>query len=151
MGMRYKTVEGLREHEFYRLTGVRRKTFEQIVEILEIAERKKKAAGGKPNKLSMSDRLLMLLEYYREYRTYFHISKGYGISESACFRNIRWMEEVLVKDKSFALPGRKALLQDKNKHEVVAIDASETPIQRPKKSKDSSTLVRKNATHLKHK
>ncbi|HAT3882275.1 TPA: hypothetical protein JBA38_08915 [Legionella pneumophila] len=31
----------------------------------------------------MEERLLMTLEYLREYRTYFHISCGYGLSESA--------------------------------------------------------------------
>ncbi|WP_223844973.1 transposase family protein [Orientia tsutsugamushi] len=30
----------------------------------------------------MDEQLLMVLEYLREYRTYFHISQNYGISES---------------------------------------------------------------------
>jgi hypothetical protein len=37
----------------------------------------------KPNKVSLENRLLMTLEYLREYRTYFHISRSYGLSESA--------------------------------------------------------------------
>lgn len=77
----------------------------------------------------------MALEYLREYRTYFHISRSYGISESACYRNIRWVEDTLIKEGTFSLPGRKALLKGDVEYEVVLIDATETPIERPKKNK----------------
>jgi Helix-turn-helix of DDE superfamily endonuclease len=30
----------------------------------------------------------MVLEYWRQYRTYFHIGQAYGISESAACRNL---------------------------------------------------------------
>lgn len=81
----------------------------------------------------MEDRLLMTLEYLREYRTYFHIAKSYGISESCCYRNIRWVEDTLIKHKDFSLPGRKALLKNDVAYQVVLIDATESPIERPKK------------------
>jgi len=50
-----------------------------MIEILKDAELIKKKQGGKPNKLTMDkltmeDRLLMTLEYLREYRTYFHVA-----------------------------------------------------------------------------
>jgi hypothetical protein len=77
----------------------------------------------------------MALEYLREYRTYFHISRSYGISESACYRNIRCVEDILIKDKQFSLPGRKALLRNDMEYELVLIDATESPIERPKKGK----------------
>ena len=60
-----------------------------MISILSEAEAALIAEGGKPNKLVIEDRLLMTLEYLREYRTYFHISRSYGISESACYRNRR--------------------------------------------------------------
>lgn len=141
--MRYGEVKGLREGEFRRLTGIKRRTFEKMVEILKKEERKKKEKGGKPNKLSIEDMLLMTLEYLREYRTYFHISKSYGISESACYRNIRWVEEVLVKQPDFRLPGRKELLKSNVEYEVVLIDVTESPIERPKKNRGSITQVRR--------
>jgi len=84
----------------------------------------------------MEDRLLMTLEYLREYRTYFHISRSFGISESACYRNIRWVEDTLIKDGKFSLPGRKALLKSDVEYEIVLIDATESPIERPKKNKN---------------
>jgi hypothetical protein len=85
----------------------------------------------------------MTLEYLREYRTYFHISRSYGISESACYRNIRWVEDTLIKDGTFSLPGRKALLKSDVEYEVVLIDATETPIERPKKNKNNFTQAKR--------
>ncbi len=141
--MKYNKIENIRAEEFRRLTGVKRITFEKMVDILRDAEIHKKARGGKPNKLLMEDRLLMTLEYLREYRTYFHIAKTYDISESACYRNIRWVEDVLVKHKDFSLPGRKELLKSDMEYEVVLIDATETPIERPKKDKSISTPAKR--------
>ncbi|SPM44500.1 transposase [Orientia tsutsugamushi] len=41
----------------------------------------------------------------------------------------------LVKHLNFALPGSKALVKSDMNYEVVLIDATETPIERPKKTK----------------
>jgi len=139
--MRFEQIKGEYEEGFRRLTGVKRGTFEVILTILREAEAVLKAQGGKPNKLALEDRLLMTLEYLREYRTYFHISRSYGISESACYRNIRWIEDILIKDKRFSLPGRKALLKSNSEYELVLIDATETPIERPKKN--NGTFIQK--------
>lgn len=137
--MRFESVKGLSGEGFRRLTGVKKETFKKMVELLTEARNKKKALGGRPNKLSVQDTLLMTLEYLREYRTYFHISKSYGISEGYAYKQIRWVEDTLIKSKTFALPGRKALLKSDVEYEVVLIDASESPIERPKK--DKSTFI----------
>jgi transposase len=81
----------------------------------------------------------MTLEYIRKYRTYFHISQIYGISESTAYKTIMWIEDTLIKHPDFALPGRKALLNSDVEYEIVLIDATETPIERPKKSKSTFT------------
>ena len=104
----------------------------------------KKREGSRPNKFSAADMILMTLEYLREYRTYFHISRSYGISESNCYYIVRFVEDSLIKSGHFNLPGRKSLLKCDVSYEVVLVDATESPIQRPKKSKSTSTLARKN-------
>lgn len=143
--MRYEKIKMLRDDSFRRLTGVKRKTFDKMLEILRQAHAQKKRQGGKPNKLSIEDCLLMTLEYLREYRTYFHISQSYGLSESACYRNIIWVENTLVRDKTFSLPGRKALIKSDTNYEVILIDATESPIERPKK-KAEKILFRQEET-----
>lgn len=67
--------------------------------------------GGKRHRLKLEDRLLMALEYLREYRTYFHLGQSYGMSERACYRSCRWIEDALIKSGAFSLPGKKALLK----------------------------------------
>ncbi|GHU97089.1 hypothetical protein FACS1894208_12350 [Clostridia bacterium] len=41
----------------------------------------------------------------REYRTYAHIAASYGIAESNLYRTVKWVEDTLVKDGAFSLPG----------------------------------------------
>ncbi|WP_342223763.1 transposase family protein [Spiroplasma endosymbiont of Asaphidion curtum] len=66
------------ENEFYSLIGIKYKTFMKMVEILKEAEAKQKQISGRPNKLSIEQRLLMTLEYWKEYSTYRIIAKKYN-------------------------------------------------------------------------
>ena len=141
--MKYDQIKELGEEKFRRLTGVKRPTFDKMIDILGEADKKKKVRGGRKNKLSLEDRLLMSLEYIREYRTYFHVSQSYGVSESTAYDTIKWIEETLIKHPDFALPGRKALLKSNMAYDVILIDATETPIERPKKSKNTITQGRR--------
>ena len=129
------------DRKFRRRTGVYPKTFEKMVEILKDAHRKKKMRGGRPNKLSIETMLLMALEYWREYRTYFHISESYGLSESNTHTTIKWVEDVLIKDGTFSLPGKKTLLDEDTEIEVILPDATETPIERPKRGRKNRVIV----------
>jgi hypothetical protein len=147
--MKYENLKQKNDKEFRRITGVKRKTFEKMVEILTEAQKGKKTRGGRPNKLTIEDRLLMALEYIREYRTYAHIGASYGLSESNAYQTITWIENVLVKSKEFRLPGKKVLLKSNNEFEVILMDATESPIQRPKKNKKNSIQAKKSATPLK--
>ena len=144
--MKYTTIKELEGEKFRRLTGVKRGTFDKMIEIIRESDQKKKARGGRKNKLSLEDRLLMALEYIREYRTYFHVSQSYGVSESTAYETIKWIENTLIKHPDFALPGRKALLKSDMEYELVLIDATETPIERPKKDKSTSIRARRKNT-----
>ena len=129
----YNYIQTLGDEEFRRLTGVKRSTFEQMILLLVGAEKVQKIKSGKPHKLCIEDRLLLTLEYLREYRTYFHIASSYGVHETTAIRISKWVENVLVKSKEFALPGRKVLLKSDMEYEVILIDAAESPCERPKK------------------
>ncbi|MFN8509634.1 MAG: transposase family protein [Deinococcaceae bacterium] len=80
-----------------------------MIEILSEENTRKKARGGRKNKLRIEDQLLMAFEYIREYRTYFHVSQSYGVSEISAHKTIKWIEDILIQRKEFTLPGRKAL------------------------------------------
>jgi hypothetical protein len=140
----FDQIKNLKDEKFRRLTGVKRTTFNKMIEILNAAEKIQKSKGGRPNNLPMEDRLLMALEYIREYRTYFHSGQSYKLSESAAHRNVKWIENILIKSKEFSLPGKKALLKSDNEFEIVLIDATESPIERPKKNNVISILGKRN-------
>jgi hypothetical protein len=142
--MKWNHIKGLQPEAFRRLTGVKQATFDKMVGILGKAQVNKKAQGGRPNTLSIEEMLLMTLEYLREYRPYFHISQSYGVSESSAYKTIRWVEDTLIKCKEFSLPGRKALLKSDMEYELVLVDATESPIERPKKNKNITTLGKRN-------
>ncbi|MCL2026635.1 MAG: transposase family protein, partial [Leptospirales bacterium] len=122
--MKYKVIQNYKDEQFRRITGVKRKTFEKMLEILEKAEDLRRSKGGRKPQLAVSEMLLATLEYLREYRTYAHIAASYGISENQIFRIIKWVEDTLIKDGTFSLPGRKALLKSDMEYEVVLIDAT---------------------------
>ena len=144
---KYETMSKLAEDKFRRLTGVKHKTFEKMAEILRVVHAQKKQRGGRPNKLAVEDMLLMALEYLREYRTYFHIGQSYGLSESNAYQTIKlWVEDTLIKDGTFSLPGRKALLKSDVSYEVVLIDVTETPVERPKRGSENGIPARKSGT-----
>ena len=92
--------------------------------------------------------ILIALECWRENRTYFHIAKGYEIHKTTAIRIVRWVEDTLISDGTFSLPGKKAFLDNNLKFEIIAIDATETPTQRPKRGKNCGTQGKK-ATHNK--
>jgi transposase len=144
--MKYEQTKEIGDEQFRRLTGVKRPTFTRMIEILREGEKKKKAKGGRNNKLCLEDQLLIALEYIREYRTYFHIANSYGVSESTAYKTIRFVEDTLIKHPDFALPGRKALQKSDVEYEVLLIDATESPIERPKKNKSTITPGRKKDT-----
>jgi hypothetical protein len=140
--MRYETIEDLKDTDFKRLTGVQRETFEQMLKVVEKGLRD----FGRPPKLSRADQLLMTLMYWREYRTEFHIAQSYGVSEATVCRTIRKVEDVLVHSKKFRLPGKKALQPSETVFTVVLVDASEQPVERPKKVRKGITAAKRDAT-----
>ena len=144
--MKYEKIAEYSEEKFRRITGVRRATFEKMAEILRKGYAEKHRRRGRTPKLSIEDLLLATLEYLREYRTYAHIAASYGIAESNIYRGIKWVEDTLIQDGTFSLPGRKAALKSDMEYEVILVDATESPIERPPKSKDNTIPERKSDT-----
>lgn len=132
---RYTQIKHLSDKSFRRLTGVKQDTFRLMVEVYEEELLKSYKRKGRPSKLSAADKVLMMLEYNREYRTYFHISKNYGLAEGNAYKCIKQVEELLLKSGKFSLPKRTSLLGEKVAYEVLLIDATESEIARPKKNK----------------
>ena len=136
--MKYEKTKGLTDENFRRLTGVKRKTFEKMVEILKRAEEARRRKGGHESKLTIENMLLLVLEYLREYRTYFHIAQDYGVHETTAIRIHRWVEKVLIGEGTFSLPGKKVLLESDIEYKIIQIDTAESPVERPKKTENAT-------------
>lgn len=137
--MRYETIEHLKDTDFKRLTGVERETFAQMLQVVE----RRLGNFGRPPKLSRADQLLMTLMYWREYRTEFHIAQSYGVSEATVCRTIHKVEDALVRSKQFRLPGKKVLQSSDTIFEVVLVDVSEQPVERPKKARKRTIAAKR--------
>ena len=94
--------------------------------------KRKKKPGRKP-KLIVEDHILIMLEYLREYRTYYHISLTWKMSESNVCRIVHKIENILIKSRQFRLPGKKELWKTNYQEEMVVMDVMESQIERPKK------------------
>ena len=134
------------KENFKRLVGVKRSTFEEMVKEYKKAEEERKKGhkvGGRKPKLCEEDRVLFMLEYYREYRTLYHMGIDYGVSEGHASKIVRDVESVLIKSGKFSLPSKRALYESDSEIEFIIIDATESPIQRPKKSKNKTIQGRR--------
>lgn len=131
--MTYKQLKHLKSGAFKRRCGVHPETFEQMVEILHPYLDRSGKRGGQC-KLSVEDQLLLVLEYWREYRTQFHIATSWGLSESAVCRLIQKVERLLMDSGKFRLPGKKQLYQQACSWSVLVVDVTESAIERPKKT-----------------
>lgn len=130
--MKYTSLSKLSKTKFRRYTGITKDNFDITVLIIEDYLLKTKEKEGRPCHLSVADQLLMLLEYYRENRTYFHLGVSYGLHESNAQRTIVKIEDILIGSGYFRLEGKKLLLNDKLL-KTILVDVTETPAQRPKK------------------
>jgi len=144
--MKYENIRNHKEAAFRQVTGVTRATFEAMLEVIKKAYGEAHKNRGRHRKLSQEDMLLMMLEYYKEYRSMECIGASYGLTKSTVAKVIRWVEEALIKSGEFSLPGKKKLVQPTIEIEVIVVDTTETPIQRPKKRQKQFYSGKKNDT-----
>lgn len=145
--MTYESLKHLKPSAFKRKCGIHRETFEQMVEVLRPQLERTGKRGGQ-NKLNVEDQLLLVLEYWREYRTQFHIATSWGLSEAAVCRLIQKVEQLLLDSGKFRLPGKKQLYQNAYNWNVVVVDVTESPIERPKKKTASLLQWQEKAAYL---
>ena len=144
--MSYEQIKDLRPAEFKRYCGVEPDTFRRMAELVSNRLTKMRRRTGRPPKLSVEDQVLLTLEYWREYRTLFHLATSWGLHESNVCRVIRRVEDILTKSRAFKLPGKKVLRPADHQIEFIVVDVAETPVERPKKSKKPITAAKRSVT-----
>ena len=143
--MKTQSYLNLKPCQFQRRFGIKIQTLKAMVNALKnFRLENHKDRRGRRTILTLEEQVLVTLEYWREYRTYFHIGTSWGVSESTICRIVTDIESTLMKTGKFRIPGKKALLKDSDFPEVVVMDVTETAIERPKKNRKNITQARKN-------
>jgi hypothetical protein len=132
------------EHIFKRVYGVKPHTFSKMLSILQKEFDAMHKNGGKPPKLTPEDKLHVALKYLRDYRTMDSIASEYKVCKGTICLSIQWVENTLVKDGTFALPGKRKLRRKSDAIEHIVVDVTESPINRPKNSQKEYYSGKKN-------
>jgi len=144
--MKYEKIEAVREKRFKSITGVARETYNAMVDVVRKAYIKRHSKhNGRNRQLSIEDMVLATLEYLYEYRTFECIGASYGLSKQSANDMIRWVEDVLITSGLFRLPGKRVLTAE-TEIEVILVDTTETPIERPEKGQKHYYSGKKNVT-----
>lgn len=127
---------------FRQLTGITPDAFDRLLAQLtpryETAEarrkdrpgRSRRPGAGRKHALPLSDRLLMLLIYYRTYVTHAFLGFLFGLDDSAVGRNINPLQPLLAG--ICRIPERRVELDPEDIRELF-FDATERPTRRPRR------------------
>jgi hypothetical protein len=127
---------------FRQLTGITPDAFDRLLAQLtpryEAADarrkdrpgRSRRPGAGRKHTLPLSDRLLMLLIYYRTYTTHAFLGFLFGVDDSAVGRNINPIQPLLAG--VFHIPERRIELDPEDIRELF-FDTTERPTRRPRR------------------
>ena len=128
-----------------------KEVFTQMHEVLlEEYNRVHQSKGGNPNGTPVGLKLVIALEYWREYRAMRQMAFDYNMPVSTLCECIIWVENILLKSKTFQIQE----LKERFKHRedagdpirVVLIDVEEQPIERPTENQEKHYSGKKNGT-----
>ena len=142
---RYEKSLKLKDKDFKQLIGVQKTTFDEMILVLREGYAEKHKRRGRHTKLAMEDQLLMSLKYWRQYITQKELAYEFEVGEATAHDTIVWVENTLVKSGKFSLPGKKTLCED-TEIEIVLVDVTESPIERPQKNNVNGTQEKRSGT-----
>jgi len=142
----FEKSKRLNDQDFKQLIGVKRETFSEMISVLMADYIKRHANGGRPPSLTIENRLCMVLKYWRQYVTQKELAFEFEVGEQTVRDTIAWVEDTLIKSGLFALPGKRVLLEPDDDIEIVLVDVTESPIERPKKNSGNGIRAKRKNT-----
>ena len=134
--------------KFKLLTGVTKSTFEEMLKVLTAKYNEIHKKGGNKG-VPVGLKLVIALEYWREYRGMRQMGFDYDMPSSTICDCILWVENILSKSDKFQLTDLKERFKPKESEddiEIILIDVEEQPIERPKYNQRESYSGKKNST-----
>ena len=118
---------------FRNITGIDSDKFEilynKLIPVYTSSENKRRKAMGKIFRLSLKDRLLVTLVYYRTYTTCKFMGFIFRVDASTVCRNTNYISKLLLP--IFRIPKRKIKISDDELLKIF-VDCTEQEINRPK-------------------
>ena len=147
---KFETVRNQKPDSFLREVGVSLDSFILLLKKISNHEKKQHEKyplkkRGRKSSLCLEDRLLLTLYYLRHYITLAQLGKDFGISESYACKIYHRMATILVN--VLDMNSRNELMN--NNLEVILIDVTEQPIERPMKGQKAYFSGKKNIIQLK--
>jgi len=129
-------IHKISQEIFQRLSGVSKKTFENMINLLEEdweTQENSKAKQGRPQKIgSLKEHLLLLLIAYRSYLTQEFLGfLLFDVDKSTICRSLKRIEKIAVS--KLGIKKNKQL--KKEELEALIVDCTEQSIERPKDKK----------------
>ena len=140
-------IEKMAVSKYKEIFGVEKYVFDRLLRLLEAADtfQRKSKAGRKPG-LSVLDKLVITLMYWREYRTYRHIAFDYGVGKSAIGEAVIWVENTIIASGLCNLKSARELRENTSEIKIAIVDVTEQEIERPKRGRKIGIQARKNDT-----
>ena len=135
-----RSLKKVTDAQFKQITDVKRATFNLMCEIVEVDYKYKHQSRGRKSKLSIEDKVLMTLQYLREYPTRLSLAVHYGVTEGTVNTVTNHVERLLFNRKEVSLPEKQEWKENNSIIQYVVVDDTDIAIQRPKKSKKTTTL-----------
>ena len=119
--------------QFRRITGVKPSIFNQISTIVKAAfEADPTYKKCRPHKLSVDSQVFITLLYYRSYGTFLQLGAIFSVGETTAWRTVLRVENILSQHPDFQLKGKNKLAHSTPDNQTIAVDATESFIERPK-------------------
>jgi hypothetical protein len=144
-------IKNMPASKYKEIFGVEKYVFDRLYRLLCLfyAFQKKSNAGRNPQ-LSVLDKLVITLQYWREYRTYRHIAFDYGVGKSTIGEAILWVEDAIIASGLCNLKSARELRENPSNIKIAIVDVTEQEIERPKRGKKNGVPARKSAILSKH-
>lgn len=143
----YEKIEKLGDAEFKLITGVTRKVFGEMLEVLKRKYEKEHIQGGQPGQ-TVELRLTLALEYWREYRSFRHMANDHQIGNSTINEMVMWVENTLSDSEEYKIQDINERFRNKGESDIsiIVVDVEEQPIERPKYNQEEAYSGKKNGT-----
>lgn len=140
----YERISKLKLSQYKEIFGVEKPIFDRLLRLLEVADTyQRKNSAGRKAQLCILDKLVITLQYWREYRTYRHIAFDYSVGKSTIGEAVVWVENTIISSGVCNLKSARELRNNASNIQIAIVDVTEQEIERPKRGKKIGILERK--------